>query len=119
MATKVKSKSNKSSANLSDSKTFALIGALLGIIGFVIVLVAKKDDDYAMFYAKQSLILFIGSLIGMVISMVLAIVLIGVLIGLLVQLATVILWIVNIINSLSGEKKYLPYIGKYADKINL
>ena len=47
-----------------NSKIFAFLAIFLGIIGFLIVLIAKKDDAYAMFYAKQSLILFIFSIIG-------------------------------------------------------
>jgi len=103
----------------SESKLFAFLAVFLSIIGFLIVLVAKKDDDYAMFYAKQSLVLFIASLVAQVIASVLVIVLIGLLLLPLVGLATIILWIVGLVFSLSGEKKYLPVIGKYADKINL
>ena len=44
----------------SDSKLFAFLGVLLTVIGYIIVMVARKEDKYAMYYAKQGLILFIA-----------------------------------------------------------
>ena len=46
-----------------DGKLFAFLAVLLSILGFIIALLAKKDNKYVMFYAKQSLVLFIAFII--------------------------------------------------------
>jgi len=38
---------------IEEGKMFAFLGVFLTIIGFVIVLLAKKDNKYAMYYAKH------------------------------------------------------------------
>ncbi|MEK6959086.1 MAG: DUF4870 domain-containing protein [archaeon] len=97
-------------ASDGNSKIFAFLAVFLGIIGFLIVLLAKKDDDYAMYYAKQSLIIFIGIIISQLLMLVL--------IGIILLPIMLILWILALLNALSGEKKPTPLIGKFADKIN-
>lgn len=101
-----------------ESKVFAFLAYLLGIIGFVIVLLARKTDSFAMYHAKQSLVLNITAIIVYVCGMFIPI--IGWFIILpLGYLAVFILWIMGVIRALTGEEKPLPIIGKFADKIKL
>jgi uncharacterized membrane protein len=58
----------------NNKKLYAFLGVLLTVIGFIIVYAVRKNDKYAMFYAKQGLIIF---LIGVVISLVNVISVIG------------------------------------------
>lgn len=112
-----------------DSKLFAFLAIFLSIIGFVIALVAKKDNKYVMHYAKQSLVLFIFGvavwLVFLIISVPLTLLTLGIglvilaPIGVILWLAVFVLWLIGIIYSLSGEMKYLPVIGKFADKFKL
>ncbi|HIH31150.1 TPA: DUF4870 domain-containing protein [Candidatus Woesearchaeota archaeon] len=107
-------------AKNDDEKLFAFLGVFLTLIGFIIVYAAKKDSKYAMFYAKQGLILFFLWIIAWVITVVLAFIpFIGWLIGILVWLALLALWIFGIIYALSGEEKYIPVIGTFAKLIKL
>jgi len=123
-----------------DDKIFAFLGAFLTIIGFIIVLLAKRDSKYAMHYGKQGLVLGIAwiviwivmAIIGGIVS-VFTIgaaaaggVVVGAGLGLLVTLigailgiGLLILWIISWVNALSGEMKPLPLLGGIADKINL
>ena len=101
----------------SDSKLFAFLGVFLTIIGFIIVLLTRKNDKYAMYYAKQGLILFIALIALQIVGFVLAITLIGAPLALLLWVAWMILWIIAIINSLSGNMKPTPVIGRFADKL--
>lgn len=104
----------------SDSKIFAFLAVFLSIIGFIIALVAKRKDKYVMFYAKQSLVLFIASIIVWIITMVLAFIpILGWFIGVLLELVILVLWLIGWIYALSGEEKEIPVVGKYATKINL
>ena len=99
-----------------DSRVFALLAVLLTIIGFIIALLAKREDKYVMFYAKQSLILFISWIISGAVMMV---PIIGWFAGPILYVITLVLWIIAIFNSLSGKEKETPLIGQYARKINL
>ena len=58
-----KRKKEKSNEDVNNSKLFAFLAVLLSIIGFIIALITKRDDKYVMFYAKQSLVLFIACVI--------------------------------------------------------
>lgn len=110
----------KSSAGSDDDKVFAFLGVFLTIIGFIIVLLAKKDNKYAMYYAKQGLVLFIVAVIvGVIGGIIWWIPFVGFIINQLLWLFLLILWIIGIIYSLSGETKPIPLIGIYADKIKI
>ena len=110
-----------SNSGVDESKTWAFIAVLLNLLGFLIVYFTRKNDAYAMYYAKQSLILFITLLIGSVIATALGITFIlaplAILFTILLNLAAVIWWIIGMVYSLSGEMKPLPVIGKYAEQL--
>lgn len=103
-----------------DSKLFAFLAVLLSIVGFLIALVAKKEDKYVMFYAKQSLVLFIIAIIvGVIHRIVSWIPIFGSIVSTALNIILVVLWVMGIIYSLSGEMKDIPLVGEYAKKINL
>ncbi|HSU72451.1 MAG TPA: DUF4870 domain-containing protein [Candidatus Binatia bacterium] len=102
-------------AKQSESKLWAFLAYLLSIIGFVLVYLLHKDDKFAMYHAKQSLVLFIFAVIVSVVGSILPV--IGWLIILPVgEILVLILAILGIVNALKGEMKPLWLIGKYADK---
>ncbi|MFH1801565.1 MAG: DUF4870 domain-containing protein [archaeon] len=103
----------------NDSKLFAFLAILLSVLGFIIALLAKREDKYVMFYAKQSLILFITGIIAKIIVILLTITLIGIIAIPVVWIVYLILWIIALVNSVSGEQKETPWIGKYARSIKL
>lgn len=103
-----------------DSKLFAFLSVLLTVIGFVIAIVAKKEDKYVMHYAKQSLVLFIGWVALWVIGMILGFIpVLGGVIHIILSIALLILWIIGLVYSLSGEMKDIPVVGDLAKNINL
>ena len=101
----------------SEGKLWAFLAYLLGIIGFLLVFLLKKDNTFAMYHAKQSLILFI---VGVIVSVVGGMIpIIGWFIVLPIgTLLVFILGIIGIINALTGKMKPLPVIGQYADKLS-
>lgn len=104
----------------SDSKLFALLGIVLTIVGFILVMFLKKDNKYVIFYAKQGLVLFIAGIIVGIIGWVLDIIpLFGRIITGVLWILIVILWMVGLIYSLSGEEKDIPIIGAFAQKIDV
>lgn len=98
-----------------DTKIFAFLAVFLTIIGFIIALLAKRDNKYVMFYAKQGLVLFVLSVI---ISIVGRVPFIGWFEWVLWVLF-VIVWIMAWLNALSGEMKNTVLIGEFAEKIKI
>jgi len=107
---------SRKSSKQDDKKLFAFLAVFLSIVGFLIALLGKRDDKYVMFYAKQSLVLFIGFMGAWVINII---PILGQIISLVMHVVLIILWIIAIINSVSGQQKETPIIGQYADQINL
>lgn len=99
-----------------DSKLFAFLGVFLTIIGFIVVYATKKDDQYAMHYAKQGLVLGIAWIIAVIIGMV---PFIGWILAPIILIIMLVLWVLGMIYSLSGEMKTIPIVGKYAERFNL
>ena len=111
-----KKRSKASSKKSDDTKLFAFLATFLSIVGFLIALIAKKDDKYVMFYAKQSLIVFIVFVAGWVIMII---PIIGWVIGWIIHLIGLVLWVISWIYALSGKEKIVPIIGQYAKSIDL
>ena len=107
-------------ASSGDSKTYAFIATFLTIIGFVIALLAWKKDKYVMFYAKQSLVLFVVAIIVWIINAIFVFIpVLGKIIAVILNILIFILWLLSWIYALSGEQKDVPLIGNYARKINI
>ena len=100
--------------DVAENKGMAAIG-YLGIL-FLIPLLAKKDSPYAQFHAKQGMVLFICWIIA---SFVWVIPFLGWVIGAIANLGLFILFIMGLINALSGKTTPLPIIGSYAEKIKI
>ncbi len=102
----------------SDSKLFALLGIVLNIVGFILAMFLKKDNKYVMFYAKQGLILFITAVIINIIGWIFGVIpIFGRIIYGTLWILILILWLIGLIYSLSGEERDIPLIGVFAKKI--
>jgi uncharacterized membrane protein len=116
MAKKIETKSNKS----DDSKLFAFLGVFLTWLGFIIVLAARKEDKYAMYYGKQGLILGIAWIAVWIVSMVLAFIpILGWIITTLLWIAIFALWVMGLIYAFSGEEKEILIVGQFAKMIKI
>jgi uncharacterized membrane protein len=103
---------------MDEGKLFGFLAYLLGIIGFIIVLVAKKDNKFAMFHAKQSLVLFLGWIVAGIVAF-LPIPFIHALVSGVLYLLLLVLWIMGIVYALTGQEKKLPVVGDIAEKFNI
>lgn len=100
-----------------DRILFAFLATFLSIIGFVIALIAKRDDKYVVFYAKQSLVIFIiGAVAGLLGNLLLILPLIGRIIQVALGIIVFILWLLSWIYALSGKEKEIPIVGEWAEK---
>jgi uncharacterized membrane protein len=97
---------------------FALLGTALPLLGYVITILAKKQTPYSVFYGKQGVVLFITGVAVLAAGWVLGLVpVIGDVLSGVLSFLFIILWVVGIVNALSGEARGLPFVGVYAGKI--
>ncbi len=106
----------KKNKEVDEGKAWAFIGVFLGIIGFVLVLLAKKENKYARYYATQGLVLTIAYVIIAIVKMI---PMIGMFIFGIGLIILIILWIIGMVYALSGERKRIPLIGEFAEKLNV
>jgi uncharacterized membrane protein len=86
---------------MRNRKFIAFIASFFTIVGFLIALIFKRDDDYIMHYAGHGLVLFIYQI---VIYYLRFIPFVERPIPLLTML-WIVLWVITWVNALSGKKK--------------
>ncbi|MEO0255180.1 MAG: hypothetical protein ABIN20_07165 [candidate division WOR-3 bacterium] len=99
-----------------DKRYIALLSYLW--ILFLIPLLIEPKDEFVKFHVKQGIVLFLFFVIIFIVGGVIP------LIGWFVILPLGLmywfsLFVLCIFNTLSGKKEKLPFIGKYADRINI
>lgn len=92
--------------DVEQNKIFAVL-SYLGIL-VLVPLLAKKDSKFAMFHAKQGLVLLIGWAIGWLLSFVF--------VGFILDVILIIFSIWGLINAATGKMTKLPVIGDLAAK---
>jgi len=100
----------------SDEKVMGAI-AYLGIL-FLVPLLAKKDSKFAMFHAKQGMVLFIIEVILWIINFVLIVSIVGVALAAIIWIIWMIIGIfalIGLIQALSGKYWKLPVLGSWAE----
>ena len=109
-----KPKPTATKQDIQENKALALISYIW--ILCLVPLLAKKDSAFAQYHAKQGLVLFI---FWIAVNMVAIIPILGWLIMFLGNIAVFVLMLVGIIHVANEEMKELPWIGQYAEKLNL
>lgn len=87
-----------------DGKTKAIV-AHITIIGWIIALVlnSTEKDEFASYYIRQLLGIY---LLGIILSIIPVVNIIG-------WIVTLVFWILSLIGSIQDEKKETPLVGKY------
>ena len=87
-----------------DGKTKAIV-AHITIIGWIIALVlnSSEKDEFASYYIRQLIGLY---LLGLVCSFIPVI-------GWIISIAVFVLWILSLVGAIQGEMKESPVVGKY------
>lgn len=96
------------SKDAEDNKVYAVL-SYIGLL-FLVPLLAAKDSPYARFHANQGIVLFIACV---VFAALCGVPFVGWLIGAIGEIGSVVLMIMGIISAWKGEKKELPFIGKF------
>lgn len=104
----LRSEASKVNNSKEASKLFATL-SYLSVLS-LIPLLFRRDDDYAMYHARQGLTLLIYGVVADVLSAIPGI-------GWLFGAFRVVCVFKGMINAANGIKAPLPYIGKFADRI--
>ena len=112
-------------------RQLAFIAYLVPVFGWLYVLLFERKDEFAVYHARQSMVLTITAvvtpLIWAVAAWVLAWVpLVGSLLAaflfalvILIYLFLVAVWIVGMVNALRALAKPLPVVGEWAERISI
>lgn len=84
------------------------------ILFFIPLLTDAKNDPFVKFHVKQGFLIFLSWVIAAIIGFLP----LGAIIAWILNIAIICLFVVGIMNALKGEEKQLPFIGKFADKVN-
>jgi len=104
----------------SDSKLTAWVTTFLSIIGFILAIILWKKDKYTMYYARQSISLFVIAIIIAVVNVVLVFIpFIGVVLVNLLNILVFVLWLLTWIFALTGEKKKIFLVSDLAEKFKI
>ena len=87
-----------------DGKTKAIV-AHITIIGWIIALVlnSSEKDEFASYYIRQLLGLYLAGLILTIIPII----------GWIISIVVFVFWIMSLIGAVQGEMKETPWLGKY------
>ena len=81
-----------------------------------IVSISSKNNAYALYHAKQALAMYLCWVVVALCCLPLCLICIGFPLLIAVNVCGIILCILGIINSSSGQCKPLPVVGQFADK---
>lgn len=100
-------------AEIDSGKVWAILGYIFPII--CIVPFIQKDNRFALFHAKQQLVLIIVSVaISILVSVTTIIPFLPCITGPLAMLTMLFFLIMGLVNSINGRMQPLPVIGKFA-----
>lgn len=87
-----------------DGKTKAIV-AHITLIGWIIALVinSNEKDEFASYYIRQLLGLY---LLGLILTFIPVI-------GWILSIVVFVFWVLSLIGAVQGEKKETPWVGKY------
>ncbi|RLG17173.1 hypothetical protein DRN62_01945 [Nanoarchaeota archaeon] len=98
----------------TSSKLWAFIAYLFGVIGFILVYLVKRRDTFAVYHAKQSLMISVAAIIF---TLIMVIPVIGWVIAGLGFILLLVLWLIGVYYALTGKQEPVPIIGKYAEQL--
>lgn len=102
---------------VEEGKAFAILSYVLAFVSlpFFLVPLIMRNNDFALYHAKQCLLLWIAGAAGSMVCGLLSLACIGLLMFPLLFIALLVLAIMGLMTASKGEVKPLPVIGKYAE----
>ena len=114
----------------TSDRLLALIAYLLPVLGWIFIGVFQRKNSFAMFHLRQAAGIFLALLIAflawVVVGWVIAWIPYGFVFSIalfslviVVVIVVVIAWIVGIVNALFLRKNFIPFFGRWADRLPL
>ncbi len=103
--------------DIQAGKTFAILSYALSFVGlpFFVIPLITRDNDFALYHAKQSLIIWLAGLALGVASGLLTLICIGPILGLIGMIALLAFNIIGLINAIKNQPKPVPLIGQWGE----
>ncbi len=100
---------------INEGKAFAILSYALSFISlpFFLVPLIMRNNAYALYHAKQSLMIWLGAIAVSLVGSVLLVVCIGAVILLAGGIFLLVLNILGLINAINGKMQPIPVIGKW------
>lgn len=104
--------------DVEEGKAFAILSYALSFIGipFFLVPLIMRNNAFALYHAKQCLILWLASIALMIISGILTVICIGPILALVGGIAIFVLFIMGLIKAVNGESVPVPLVGKWGEE---
>ncbi len=102
----------QTTAPTAEPKHNTLMAVVAYVLFFVPLLTEAKNDHFVKFHVKQGLVLFIACVAS---AIFIRLPVIGWILMVPLNVFLFIVWIMGILNALSGKQKHLPLIGEYGD----
>jgi uncharacterized membrane protein len=113
----------------TSQRYLAFLAYLVPVLGWLYVLLLRKEEEFAVYHAKQSLVLTISAILVPVVWAVVAWILVLIpLVGpvtaaslfalvILAYLYLIATWVVGMVYALREQMKPVPVVGGWAEKI--
>jgi uncharacterized membrane protein len=111
-----------SAEDADKGKVMAFLGYLCC---FLIPLLAAKDNRFCLYHVEQQIVLFGFWIVAYVIALIFGVLAMTThivplaFVGYVGYLVGLVLWVMGVINSLTGKAAPLPLIGQFGAKLNL
>ncbi len=105
------------SPEVEEGRTFAILSYALGLVGlpFFIIPLIIRNNEFSLYHAKQCLLLWLAGRVVSIVGVPLMAVCIGFILVPAAGIFLLVLDILGLVNSIKGDQKPLPLIGKYAE----
>ena len=106
-----------SETEIAEGKAFAILSYVLTLVGlpFFIIPLIMRNNAFALYHAKQSLMVWIIGAVGAAVGSVLTAICIGIIILVLVPIFLLVINIIGLINAAKGVTAPLPLVGQFAE----
>ena len=106
-----------SSQEIEEGKAFAILSYALSIIGlpFFLVPLITRNNEFALYHAKQTLMIWLLGIAGGVVSGILAFICVGIVLAVALGIFLLVITIIGLINASQGQQKPLPLIGPWGE----
>ena len=104
-------------ADTQEGKVFAILSYALSFVSlpFFLVPLIMRNNAFALYHAKQSLMIWLAGIAVSIVSIILTAICIGPILGLVGGVFLLVLNVMGLVNAAKCEAKPLPLIGKWAE----